>query len=125
MGRQAEDAFLGAFTEEGPVREVIRAEMKAKRQELGFEEASPLERLLIHEVVLCFAHHEIATRQYALCLKNSPTFAQAEWNEKRISQAQRRLLRAVETLAKVQKLKLPNIQVNIAADGGTQNNIQA
>ena len=37
----------------------------------------------------------------------------AAWWEKRLSGAQRRYLRACETLAKIRKMQLPMVQVNI------------
>ena len=47
---------------------------------------------------------------------------EAEHWEKRLSAAQRRYLRAVETLARVRKMNI-NLQVNIATQGGQQVNV--
>jgi hypothetical protein len=56
---------------------------------------------------------------------NSGTLEQGEYWEKRLSAAQRRYLRACETLARVRKLTLGTLalQVNIAAAGGQQVNM--
>jgi hypothetical protein len=43
--------------------------------------------------------------------------------EKRLSAAQRRYLRACTTLARIRKMRLPAMQVNIAAEGGWHVNI--
>jgi hypothetical protein len=83
----------------------------------------PLEHVLIQECVLTYLNLEITRCRYEAHV-NSPgtvAFAEAEFWEKRLSTAQRRHLRAAETLARVRKINL-TIQVNIATRGGRQRN---
>jgi hypothetical protein len=72
-----------------------------------------LERLLIDHVALCWLTYCRAQELHSRNFNKSSTIKQAEHREKMVSAAQRRYLRAVESLAKIRKLKLPAIQVNI------------
>ena len=47
-------------------------------------------------------------------MTGNTTIVQADFWERRLSAAQRRFLRATETLARVRRLQLPAVQVNIA-----------
>lgn len=53
--------------------------------------------------------------------------AQAEFFENMLTSAQARLLRAIETLARIRRLArtTPALQINIAHDGGKQVNFQS
>lgn len=96
------------------------------RAELGYNEATPLERLLIDHVVTCWLRQQDTELRYTRMMTNGDTtLAQGDYWERRLSGAQRRYLRAVETLAKVRRLlRLPPVmQVNIAGEGGQQVNV--
>mgnify|MGYP007086306384 FL=1 len=74
-----------------------------------------LERLLVQQVVLCWlklAYTEYQHRHYLTT--GTTTITQADFWERRLSAAQHRYLRATETLARVRRLQLPAVQVNIA-----------
>lgn len=75
-----------------------------------------LERLLVQQVVLTWLklghtewHHE------HILVNGHMTIQVADFWERRLSAAQRRYLRACETLARVRRLGLPMLQVNIGA----------
>ena len=75
----------------------------------------PLERLLIQQIALAWlklAYTEHTHKHYLMT--GSTTIVQADFWERRLSAAQRRFLRATETLARVRRLQLPAVQVNIA-----------
>lgn len=85
------------------------------QRDLARPSDGPLERLLIQQIVLAWlklAYTEHHHRHY-LMSGNTP-IKQAEFWERRLSAAQRRFLRASETLARVRRLQLPAVQVNIA-----------
>jgi hypothetical protein len=86
------------------------AEMEA---ELGYGQASPLERLLIEQVLLGWLeYHDLQDRkQYQL--KQGCSMAQMEFLDKRVSRAHHRYLQAIGTLAKLRKRSVA-VQVNIA-----------
>ncbi len=95
------------------------------KDELGYQSASPLERLLVEQVILCWLHLNVAELEYADVIGGSPFAHVVDHWERRLSSAQTRYLRACEALARIRKLarSTPALQVNIAADGGQQINV--
>ena len=96
------------------------------RDDLGYQNAPSLERLLIEQVVMCWLRMNLAEYQYTSSIVGeSITFELGNYWERRLGAAQHRYLRACETLARVRKLtrRTPALQVNIAADGGQQINV--
>ena len=114
LTRDAYDQLVDlAVRDQALVAESLKAGRLAMRDELGYQHASPLERLLIDQVVLCWLRMHCAEFSYTETFKKSRPPAESEYWERRLSGAQRRYLRACETLARIQKLKLPTVQVNI------------
>jgi len=107
------------------VAESLKRGWDVMKDELGYQLASPLERLLVEQVVLCWLHLHVVELEYSglIGASLSPTLAD-HW-ERRLSAAQARYLRACETLARIRKLarSTPALQVNIAAGGGQQINV--
>ena len=88
------------------LRESLNVGRLAMRQDLGYEEASALDRLLIDQVVLCWLRlHYVEFHHTAISNRD-------HW-ERKLSATQRRYLRACETLARVRRLRLPSMQINI------------
>lgn len=105
----------------------IRASFTAAWEQLPRELARPgdgeLERLLVQQVALAWLKLAYVEYYHARSLLDgSLTIAQAEFRERRLSAAQRRYLRAIETLARVRRLNLPALQVNIGAQQVNQVN---
>ncbi len=74
----------------------------------------PLEQLLIQQVTMCWLRLAYVEYQYsAVSTQPNATARQLTYWDKRLSAAQRRYLRAIETLARVRKLTLPALQINI------------
>jgi hypothetical protein len=107
------------------VAESLKRGWAVMKDELGYQLAPPLERLLVEQVVLCWLHLNIVEIEYTGLIGQSPSPADADHWERRLSAAQGRYLRACETLARIRKLarNTPALQVNIAADGGQQLNV--
>ena len=107
------------------VAESLKCGWAVMKDELGYQLAPPLERLLVEQVVLCWLHLNIVEIEYTDLIGASPSPADAAHWEKRLSAAQGRYLRACETLARIRRLarNTPALQVNIAADGGRQVNV--
>lgn len=100
---------------------ILRGAIDRLRDSLGHAEASPAERLLIDQVMLCHLRLYIAEQEYNAVVNDDPSRGVATHWENRLSAIQRRYLRAVETLARVRKLLGgPSVQINIAAAGGQQ-----
>lgn len=74
-----------------------------------------LERLLVAQVALSWLKLAVTEYQHSHFLLNGgETIHKCDFWERRLSSAQRRYLRACETLARVRRLQLPAVQVNIA-----------
>ena len=107
------------------VAESLKRGWDVMKDELGYQHASPLERLLVEQVVLCWLHLHAIELEYTNLIGASSLSPDADHWERRLSAAQARYLRACETLARIRKLahSTPALQVNIAADGGRQINV--
>jgi hypothetical protein len=110
--------------EAGPlIAESLKRGWIVMKQEFNYHAAPPLERLLIEQIILSWLHLNVVELGYTGVMRESLPCAD-QW-ERRLSAAQRRFLRACETLARIRKLArtTPALQVNIAADGGQQINL--
>ena len=98
----------------------IKASMTRGWEQLPADLANPsdceLERLLVQQVVIAWLHLGYVEYQYsAMTTETGLTIKRGEYWERRLSAAQRRYLRATETLARVRRLQLPTMQINIGA----------
>ena len=100
------------------VREAYTRQMVALRSELGADTAPALERLLIERIVLCGHALQKAELSHArFRLQDRQTMAEGNYLDLALERAQKRYLAAIQALATVRKLKLPDtvqaVQVNI------------
>lgn len=102
--------------------ENIRAEVARLYVAYGDDDAPQLERHLIDHVIACYLRLWIAERDYSAIQKSQHTLTLGAYWEKRLTMLQGRYLRAVDMLARVRRVKLSNLQINIANDGGKQLN---
>jgi hypothetical protein len=86
----------------------------ALQDDLGAAGASPIEKLLIQQVVLSWMRLGYVEYAYTSITNGQETYERLNYWEKRLNAAQRRFLRASETLARVRKISLQAIQINIA-----------
>lgn len=101
-GRAFEKAIEITSTSE-LMREIYKRQIEEKRKSLGIETASPIEQILIDQIVLCWFRLNHLEMIHSGKLAESHSSAHGLYWDKRLSSAQRRLLKACETLAKVQK----------------------
>jgi hypothetical protein len=101
----------------------IEKDVQEMRRDLGYETASPMERLLIENIITTWLRLNWAEFNLTIRMDQDLQLAVHEFWDQRLSIAQRRHLRAVETLAKVRRLLAPIAQVNIAEDGSQQLNL--
>jgi hypothetical protein len=102
--------------------EALKQRLSNLKSDLGYDSASPVERLMIEQILLSWLrlyYIELAVTQLA----QTSLTAYAHW-DKRLTTAQHRYLKACQALARIRKLTLttPALQVNIAAEGGQQIN---
>jgi hypothetical protein len=74
------------------------------REELGYENAKPLEKLLIQHVTLCHLRLAVVELQHQQFTKGSHTLTAGVYWDRRLSAAQRRFTCAAVQLARVRKL---------------------
>lgn len=94
-------------------QEIYTRKLDAMTQELAGAVPSPVERLLVERIVLCWAHLHYVEALY-LQQMHELTLRQATFYQQRISHAQARYLSAIRTLAQIRRLGVPAVQVNIA-----------
>jgi hypothetical protein len=93
-------------------REAVRRKLELLRADLLGENPTPVERLLAERVAACWLQVQDAELRAAQA--RDATLRQAEFHQKRMDAANRRLLAAVKTLALVRKLAVPALQINVA-----------
>lgn len=85
------------------------------RAEFGFDHSPLIEKLLIEHVILNWLHFHRIQYVYEIVISESFSLKVAQHWERCISSAQRRYLRAIESLARVRRIGgRPNIHLNIA-----------
>lgn len=104
-------------------RELIISFMNGLKRQMGYYQSPMHEQMLISAVCLAWLRYYMIEYSYSNATAGSVAITQAAWWERRLSVAQVRYLRAIETLARVRRLGV-NVQVNIAAAGGQQINQQ-
>jgi hypothetical protein len=105
----------------GGSKACLLADMDLTRREFGYANASAVERVLIDAIVA--ARLRLAVIDHGYAEKGFSTETSGFW-ENLINNAQFRLLRSVESLARVQRLARysPALQINLATSGGQQVN---
>ena len=125
MAAQAR-GYLARLADPSPVvQALLRHGMQNVIRSLDDPQATPLEKLLADNVGICWARFYIVEMSYTLRAQESCTIAQADYEERRLSHAQLRFVRALESLARVRRLLHPHaqpLQVNIAQAGSQQLN---
>ena len=82
-----------------------------------------LEQMLIENVLLSWLRLYLWDYLFTELDAGQMTLKKAAFWDKRISAAQRRYLRAIETLARVRKVTRQTLQINIAEEGSQQLNV--
>lgn len=94
--------------------EASDAKMDELRKDLGGPDPTPMERLLAERAVSCWFMVNIYETVFAQ--SKDLTIRQSNSQLRRIDSAHKRFLSAVATLARVRKLALPALQVNIGTN---------
>lgn len=92
-------------------KEGMTRKMQTIREDLAGPNPTPLERLLVERIALCWLSlHDAEVR---LAGFKNPTIAQGDYWQRKIDHSHRRYLTAIKTLATIRKLGI-TLQVNIA-----------
>jgi len=124
LAQQARRQLFDAVKMPVSMRESLEVGMAEMRTELAGADAPRVVRLLVENVVTCWLRLQLMEYHYTVNMfaAEPPRMAMGDYWERRLTIAQGRYLRAIDTLARVRRLALP-VQVNIAAAGGQQVNI--
>ncbi len=115
LAGQAQRQIISMAADSELLTSSLHKGMHVMRREIGFEAAPPLEKLLIEQVLLTWLNYHRTQYQYEGHLHTSIPTAHRDYWDRHINAAQRRYLRAIETLARVRKLSGRGpIQINIA-----------
>lgn len=126
MGQVIETNIIKRILPQQPAQLAIATNVEEIRNDLGYEEATAMEMMLIDNIVLSWLRCQWAEYLLmALMGQGEIRHSSFEFWDRRLSAAQGRYLRACETLAKIRKLSLknPTLQVNIATKSGQQVNV--
>ena len=103
MAARATRNVITTYPNSAFVRESQERAVEVMREEYGYEAAPPLERILIEQIIICRLRlNTLELRYTAKTFEAHTTETGLYWDE-RLTGAQRRCKRAVETLAKVRK----------------------
>lgn len=104
----------------------IRKNIDQIRNDLGYDSSLMMEKLLIDNIILSWLRWQWTEFQLVLFMGEGQTrMSVVDFWERRLSAAQRRYLRACDTLTRIRHLtsSKPAVQVNIAGQGGQQVNV--
>ena len=94
------------------LQEAIPRNLKAMKREIAGENPSPLERLLVERITVCWLELQYFQAIYTQNL-GSFSLAQSDSHQRRIDKAHRRYLSSIKALAQIRKMG-PAVQINIA-----------
>lgn len=126
-----ESTINAAFKSSELTRESTRRKIEDIKAELGFEDAPPLERMLIDHAALCWLRLHVTEAIYTtrLLVSDSHSHDSGMYWERRLTGAQRRFTRALESLAKVRTLsaatRLIESRTEAASAAKMVNNLRA
>src|SRR5262249_32029693 len=113
LARVAIDSFIDNLSGKNlAFRESILAKLRSLRADLSGPNPSAIEQLLVERVVACWLQVYDADIRYAQ--SENSTFAQANFQQRRMTSAHKRYMSALRTLATVRKMAIPAVQINIA-----------
>lgn len=119
LAKLATSIIITELTTSACARESTQVYLKYIRNELGYDSAPMLEKLLIEQVVICWLRLYEMEMIYSQIRSGGPVMLdQGSYYERRLSAAQRRFLRACTTLARIRKMagRTPELmQLNIGA----------
>lgn len=95
-------------------QEAITRWCAAQFQALAGPTPSPLEALLVDEILTCWLDLD-RWRLTSVALDKAPTRGDEQAVQRRVDAAHQRFLKAVKTLAQIRKLGVPVVQINVAA----------
>ena len=114
LAKNAASNLINSVDATPALQESLKTGYRQLQVELGSENTSRVECLLIEQVVLAWMRLYIVEFKFNSTMNLLDSPKSCEYWEKRLNAAQRRFLRACTTLARIRKIGLPVMQINIA-----------
>lgn len=116
VGRIVQDAIIGRLSSHPAYQDILRRQADDLAVSLAGTAPTPLERLLVQNVVLCWLRWQDCEWRYDAVMAESHTLTLGAYWERKLSMVHLRYERALESLARTRALlaRLPVVQVNIA-----------
>jgi len=115
VARQARTAWVKLYASTNlVVAEGVERKIATLRAELLGDTPTPLERLLVEQIVVCWLQTAYIDHLAAGFQGKPGTFREGEYWQQAQERASRRYLAAIRALAQVRRLLAPAVQVNIA-----------
>jgi len=83
------------------------------REEMGYNDAPIMEKLIIENIIISWLRVYFCESQLSFRMSGQVSMSVLEFWERRLTVSQRRYLAACESLAKIRKMKIPAVQLNI------------
>lgn len=106
MAQIAIDNKLNAVIENVLLKEAVMAKIRDMKRQLKYDESPELERLLIQQIALCWLNLYAVQSRCTNLDNDSHSLNVGSYWDKRLNSAQRRFLKAVESLSKLRKVKV-------------------
>ena len=100
------------FGQDLVAQQSIPRALEDMRRDLAGPTPSPLEKLLVERIVMCWLQVQHADMMYSYHF-GTLSLEQGDYFQRRQDRAHRRYLQAIKTLAEVRRLLVPTVQVNI------------
>jgi hypothetical protein len=104
LSGRVEDSVIEKFSDSHLVRESYRLKLTAMRDSLGWNDSTEIEKILIEQVCLNWLRHNFLESVHFEKTHVSHSIETGLYWDKILTGAQKRYLRACESLAKVRKL---------------------
>lgn len=120
MGSAVANNIIETYTDDVAPRMVMQADARRMAKMMGAGTAPAFEMPLINHIVCCWLRLQLVERDMSSNVKGSHSRDSGAYWDRRLTEAQRRYLRAVNLLAKLRNVA-PAVQVNVANQQVVQN----
>lgn len=107
IGEHSDNSFnryIETVTDSALTKELLKRQIKEKRETFGYDSASIIEKMLIDQVILCYLRLNNIEQIHIKKTYERHSSEHGLYWDKRLNSAQRRFTKASESLAKVRKL---------------------
>lgn len=115
LAEQANLSLIESMDAPQSMKQSLKTGLSKMTAEMVRPDDGQLERLMIRQIVGCWLRLSYTEYHYNHHLvAGDGTLAQGDYWERRLTASQRRYTQAIESLARVRRMGLPAVQVNIA-----------